>query len=553
MNRYDGAFRYFLCALALLLAGSLTLGCGGDDAEESTDLTGGTSSDLDGAALDGESLNSDSLVEGGEADAGEGGESGGACSDPTGFTDDFLVVYGLRGRVPGVNQDEFELYVVNSTGGNPVNPDSMEPLSVTEFSLQGSSFQWCADSEPWDLSCQKGCTVDDGLNWIAVGVPVPSASQLDPNSDEFDPALACLLEVEEAPLASDGFSVWLGQLGSNLKANMLKGAVLKNLAHFSFKGGKMYYSKKAVCIGPSCTYNIFMRDLSVNVNEEIKLLEFPPGAEELDGSVYKGYFHLSEDGEMLAFLNPTIRSQSYWTWTKGTLHMLKRLCQAEDNGKCTGTGSHYSDRDPVAISPEVEHATLVTTTISESNQRAWKYKTNAEGEPQWSNIVTTPPGTDYWTSVCTHMSDPWHYAFTEGLQFTPEGDSVVYLGRSECNGVGLKSETDILEMPIALIGSGKPIEENDIFNITQNPKTSTASNIVLGSFDLCPNGQVIVATGSPSVDADGKPLDDENQATMSDRELYLFSRDGCTRKQMTKSVSYEVNSVQCVPNPYTAE
>ena len=464
-----------------------------------------------------------------------------------------MIVYGLRGRVPGVNQDEFELYVTTTSGKNPVNPDSLDPLSVTEFSLKGSSFQWCAESEPWELSCQKGCTVDDNLKWIGVGVPVPSADEIDPDSADFNPDLACLVDEEEPPTASQGFSVWLGQLTSTLKANMLKGAVLKNLAHFTFKGGKMYYSKKNPCGGPSCTYNIYMRDLEVNVNEEIKLLEFPPGAEELDGSVYKGYFHVSEDGDMLAFLNPTIRSQSYWTWSGGTLHFLKKLCQAEDNGTCTGTGSHYSDRDPVAISPDEAHEYLVTTTISENNQRAWRYRTNAEGEPKWSNVVSTPAGTSYWTSVCSHMAESWHYAFAEGLQFTPEGDSVMYLGRTECNGVGLKSETDILEMPVDLIGNGKPISDGDIINITNNPKTSTASNIVLGSFDLCGDGQVIAATGTPSVDADGKPLDDENQATKSDRELYLFSRDGCFRKQMTKSVSYEVNSVQCVPNPFLAQ
>ena len=108
-------------------------------------------------------------------------------------------------------------------------------------------------------------------------------------------------------------------------------------------------------------------------------------------------------------------------------------------------------------------------------------------------------------------------------------------------------------MPISIIGNGKPIQPEDIRNITNNPKTTTASNVVLGNFDLCANGEVLVASGTPSVDDDGKPLDDENQATKSDRELYLFSKDGCFRKQMTKNVAYEVTSVQCVPNPFKAE
>ena len=109
------------------------------------------------------------------------------------------------------------------------------------------------------------------------------------------------------------------------------------------------------------------------------------------------------------------------------------------------------------------------------------------------------------------------------MQFTLDGESVVYLGRSDCSGIGLKPETDLLEMPISIIGNGKPIQPEDIRNInTNNPKTTTASNVVLGNFDLCANGEVLVASGTPSVDDDGKPLDDENQATKSDRELYLF-------------------------------
>ena len=128
---------------------------------------------------------------------------------------------------------------------------------------------------------------------------------------------------------------------------------------------------------------------------------------------------------------------------------------------------------------------------------------------------------------------------------------MVYLGKSdECNGVGLKAESDLLEMPISLIGNGKPISEGDIRNITQNPKTNTASNVVLSYFDICANGQVLVATGTPSVDKDGKPLSDDDQITKSDREMYLYSRDGCFMKQMTKSPSYAVTSVQCVPNPF---
>jgi hypothetical protein len=132
------------------------------------------------------------------------------------------------------------------------------------------------------------------------------------------------------------------------------------------------------------------------------------------------------------------------------------------------------------------------------------------------------------------------------MDFAAEGDSVVYIGHSECTGTGTKAATDILELPIAVIGNGKPVGPGDIFNITNNPKNSTPANIVLSSFDLCPGGQVMSVVGTPSVDASGKPLSANNLTATNDRELYVMGRDGCLKKQMTKDVKWEVISSKCV-------
>ena len=473
-------------------------------------------------------------------------ETGGECdgADSAMDTADFWMVYGLRGRVPGENLDDSELFIMDAQGRNPLDPTDPKPLSVTDFSLKGEQFQWCQESEPWEVSCKRGCQVDSSLQWIAVGLPVPAPENLDPDNDLFDPSLTCLTESDEPPSAQEGFSIWLGQLDHALKAKMIKGAILKNVAHFTFAGGKMFYSKKVDCVGPSCWYDIYQVDLTVNVNEATKLASFPP-QEDIADSIYKGFFHVSSDGQMISLLNPTIRSQTYYVWSSGTIHKLKLLCQQRQNGKCIGTGSHYSDQDPTALSPDNE--AMVTFTIAESNQRAWHYKTQTTAEPLWSNVVTTPPGTDYWSNACQHITQPWQYREVEQLQFTDD-ESILFLGRSEgCTGVGTKASTDILEIPIDVIGNGKPIQEGDIDNITENPKTTTATNVVIGSFDQCPGGDLLAFTGTPSFDANGVPLDNNNQATLTDRELYLITRDGCLKKQMTKDVTWEVNSVKCLP------
>ena len=324
---------------------------------------------------------------------------------------------------------------------------------------------------------------------------------------------------------------------------MIKGAILKNTSHFTFGGGKMFYSKQADCIGPSCFYDIHRVDLETNVNDASKILTFPPN-QDLADSIYKGYFEVSPDGEMLSLLNPTIRSQSYWVWESGTLHQLKLLCMNRQNGNCIGTGSHYTDRDPTALSPD--KTMMGTFTVAESNQRIWRYLTNQEAEPLWSNMVTVPAGSDYYANACMHMSNPWEFKDVTGVQFTDDGQSLLYLGYSECGGIGTKAETDILSLPIDVIGAGKPIGEGDIFNITNNPKDSSSSNVVIGSFDSCPGGDVLAFTGTPSVDKQGNPLDSSQQSTFSDQELYLITTDGCTKKQLTKDVTWEVNSVKCI-------
>ena len=47
-------------------------------------------------------------------------------------------------------------------------------------------------------------------------------------------------------------------------------------------------------------------------------------------------------------------------------------------------------------------------------------------------------------------------------------------------------------------------------------------------------------------DKQGIPLDSSQQSTFSDQELYLITADGCTKKQLTKDVTWEVNSVKCI-------
>lgn len=316
-----------------LLLGVLmfTLGACGDESDSGKDTT---SNGEDGVG-DNDIADASTAGDGSTLDSAEQDTTAQVCIPNELPADDFWVVYGLKGRVPGDNFDEFDLFVRGPDGGNPLSPGDPEPLSITSFSLTGQEFQWCQDTEVVPLSCVKGCTVDDSLTWIAVGLPVPNPEWLDENNANYDPAYDCLKSAKEVPNAAKGFTVQLGKLDVNLKAQMIKGAIFANLAHFEFANERMYYSKQVACPGASCIYDIYYRDLSAqgNVNEEFKILTFPP-EDDINDSIYKGYFHVSRDGKALTLLNPTIRSQSYYMWENGNLIFLKELCQQKQNEQC---------------------------------------------------------------------------------------------------------------------------------------------------------------------------------------------------------------------------
>jgi hypothetical protein len=159
--------------------------------------------------------------------------------------------------------------------------------------------------------------------------------------------------------------------------------------------------------------------------------------------------------------------------------------------------------------------------------------------------MSVPEGTSYKTSACNHLAEDWQFTRVNQISYAPEGDSLLYLGRSECT-TGAKARTDILELDASVLCSCKEIEPTDIRNITQNPDNSTASNIVISSFDVCPGGEVIAMVGTPKFDANGKLVPDSSTAHRNDTEVYLIRRDGKLIKQMSREAAWEVTSVRCI-------
>lgn len=531
---------------------ALAVGCGGGADENKGGGEAAEGGDSDGAADSGAADTIGDASEdgsGSDGDISNGGNADAVDVSTTLSTDtDYWVLYSLRGRIPGQNEGITDYFLMSQEGGNPLDPSLVEPLSMTEFSLTGQQFQWCPQSPSEEIGCTNGCFLDEKLKWLAVQLPLPTPDQLDPSSEEYEPSFDCLeSQFPDPPDVTKGVSVQLGQFTGLLKAKLIKDAILTNIVHLQFAGNYLYYSKLAQCTGPACQFDIYRANLAGAFQKE-KLFTFPPDTHlnlNLWNTQYKGHFHVSEDGEFLALQNPFFGAQQQWVWANGNIQLLQQNCDDGDvQCKSTGTGAEHTDRDPLAVAPDYQN--IVTITNQGSRLRAWSYPVYEDEDGKWAVLMSVQEGESYQTQACNNLLEDWQYVSVEQIQYAPEGESVLYLGRSECGSVNSKARTDLLELNTDVLCSCTSIGDEDIRNITNNPEDSTASNIVFYSFDICPGGEVIAAVGTPKYDQSGNIIGDQSTAHRNDKELYLLSRDGGVIKQITREVSWEVQSVRCI-------
>ena len=436
--------------------------------------------------------------------------------------DDFKVLFGYQGRIPGTNDDEHDLYLVNADGSNPVVPGELGPQALTGFSLQeasGCQLILAEDdqgnpTEYGPCSCNFGCLVDRSLQWIAVSVKKPTAT---------------------------GFTFQLGRFDAELHVAMVKGIFMKEIIDFKFAGNYLYYSRQSYCDGAHCQYQISRVQLDP-VDQPEDLLIFPPENDPdwPKHSDYKGHFKVSQDGSVMVILGTTIRSVRLYMWKAGNLHELDYICNHLVNGDCIGAGSEYTDTDPVAIS--ADNSKILAFTAAERDLRVRVYDTGTL-EQKYLNLFSVPSGT-YHADACKYLLDPvWEFKNVIGdPRFSPDGKSVYFIANDDCNVISSMSKVrrNILMMDIASIGDGTPFAQGDFINITNNPPGDGPENIVVESFDLSASGKTIAFTGTPGFEFVGDPADpvarplaeDSNRAR-KDSEIWLVGTSGAGLTQLT--------------------
>ena len=443
---------------------------------------------VSGPAADGASGGIDavtSLPDGG-ADVGGGGA----------LDLDFRVAFTHQGRVAEyLGQSDLWLTGADGTGLR----------SLTDFVKTGDP----------SLTCHHSCILDDAMTWLAVA---------------------------EGPRSAEGFfSFKMGRFNEAGEVSIMKANPLTGVVDLHFAGDYLYYSKLFRTEGPSQQFEIWRVSLA-NPAERTALFVFPPD-EVLTGSIYRGRFFVNPDGSELVLLNPTIRSQAVFAWRDGHIDQLDYICPMMGSGVCVGTGSEYTDVDPVAISRDGRF--VAAFVVAGRELRVRLYDLEDPGTVPYKNLAQVSADAVYKVAIC-EQKEPWQFAYVTGQpHFTHDGAGIYYVGRSDCGSE--KPETDVLRLDVARILEPRPLEEGDILNVTATAKTGGPEQIVVSHLDLSPDGTVLVFSGTPMYQDNGELLVAASSRHRNDVEVWLQGISGGGLTQLTNDKKWLAIGPQALP------
>jgi len=460
-----------------------------------------------GGPADGAGAPDQATGDSGTTDAVSEGDDVGGAADTSSvpLALEFHVVFQQLGRIAGVNQDQSDIWIMRA--------DGEEARSLTDF----------FSGEDAAYNCHHSCIVDDGLTWLAVAQGPPDASGF--------------------------FTFDMGRFGAEGTVSIIKGAPLTGVVDLHFGADYLYYTKLFRQEGPSRQYEVWRVDLARPADRQV-VTYFPPD-DVLEGSTYAGRFRVNPTGGQLVFLNPTIRSQSVYVWRDGALDQVDYICPFLRNGQCQGAGSEYSDEDPVAISADGRFVALFIVSGRDLRVRLYDL-TNLATKP-YKVLAQVPEGQTYYANICANLQD-WQFAEVTGEPrfFTnPDGAlSLYYIGMTDPRRPGCtvsKLATDVLRIDVETILAPRTLEAFDIANVTDTPKTGDARQISISSFDISPDGSVVVFAGTPSFQENGQPIGTGSSRHENDEEIWVQGTDGRGRVQVTNDTSWRATTPIALP------
>jgi len=443
-------------------------------------------------------------------------------------TEGFIVAFGYRGIVPGVNDDQHDLKLIDAAGNDPLTGEPNAPHGLTAFHLDPDD---CAlvisknpDGTPAETapcSCAFGCMVDEGLDWLAISTEKPG------------------------PL---GHTFHVARFNDDLQAKVVKGVLFTGVADFHFAGRFLLYTTSQFCSGTGCQYAVNRYDLDNLAQAPQVLALIPPEGDPdwIEGdATFKGHFTPSADGHAALFLSPTIRSQRAYLLKDEDLLEVDYVCPGGfQDDHCTGTGSDFRDTDPAAISHDGGRLAYVAVV---SDRLELRLPDPEGGLPEVVTLQAVEEGKDYTSNICSQVVESsWKFRHVSQILFRhTDTDSLVFVGSSECSATHAKPWTDLWSL--SLDGLVDRVGEADLERLIHNPRHDGVENNVIDGFDLSPDGATIVYSATPRYGADLETdLPPESFNATKSQEIWVLKA-GATRAQLTFDPQFSASRPLALP------
>jgi len=326
-----------------------------------------------------------------------------------------------------------------------------------------------------DIDCRsKGCTLNRSMTWVA------------------------WLAREEGV----GFALWIAPVDTQrLRVNLdTKRRIADQVLNFEFTNDgvrDLVVYQRGVAEGPEGMLEVRVEPvvqpdagLCANGSPPDDISACPTLLGNVNGS---GSFRVTPFGALVILIRTTLSTMSldFYNVRNGANQTLYTF------GDQGGTGSEFSGRQPIALSPDAEY--LAATT---KNGGVWKLH----------NLVAAPsppvPTNVELFEVQRRGSDcqrpaPFNYntvAFDP--RFSPDGDYIYFLATGNCSiqaGTANRTDTDVLRV-------NREVGAASVVSVTKNARANHWSNHEISDFDISPDGTKLAFSAPRQFDSESRSI-----------------------------------------------
>jgi len=206
-----------------------------------------------------------------------------------------------------------------------------------------------------------------------------------------------------------------------------------------------------------------------------------------------GSFRVTPFGSLIILIRTTLSTMSldFFNVRNGANQTLFTF------GDQGGTGSEFTGRQPIALSPDAEYLAVTT-----KNGGVWKMH-NLQASPS----PPLPAAVDLF-EVARRGEDcmrpaPFNYntvAFDP--RFSPDGAHIFFLATGNCSiqaGTSNRTDTDILRV-------NRDVGAGSVVNVTKNARANHWSNHEISDFDLSPDGTKLAFAAPRQFDSESRSI-----------------------------------------------